>query len=162
MKNLEDLTPTNYLQALTYCDLKCIHISGLIEVLRLYPEYQQEFVNDIQHDLTYNLREGYEAEAESENNGHCLALPSISEDDENQLEDGVSNHSSPRQPSITRSPIHGVSASSPARHAKLIQKSVKVKSFSTITRFQFKNSSQASNTRCFERENHEIPNIKCQ
>lgn len=133
---------------MTYCDLKCIHISGLIEVLRLYPEYQQEFANDIQHDLTYNLREGYEAEAESENNGHCLALPSIrydvdlggylfiifelhldflffyinSEDDENQPEDCVSNNSSPRQPSITRSPIHGVSTSSPARHAKLLQK----------------------------------------
>ncbi|CRL03811.1 CLUMA_CG016538, isoform A [Clunio marinus] len=108
--------------ALTYCDLKCIHISGLIEVLRLYPEYQQEFANDIQHDLTYNLREGYEAETESENNGHCLALPSISEDDENQPEDGVSNSSSPRHPSITRSPIHGVSTASPARHAKLLQK----------------------------------------
>lgn len=49
-------------KALTYCDLKCIHIVGLVDVLRLYPEYQQEFANDIQHDLTYNLREGYEAE----------------------------------------------------------------------------------------------------
>lgn len=35
---------------------------GLVEVLRLYPEYQHEFANDIQHDLTYNIREGYEAE----------------------------------------------------------------------------------------------------
>ena len=49
-------------RALTYCDLKCIHVQGLVEVLRLYPEYQQQFANDIQHDLTYNLREGYEAE----------------------------------------------------------------------------------------------------
>lgn len=49
-------------RALTYCDLKCIHVAGLIEVLRLYPEYQQEFANDIQHDLTFNVREGYEAE----------------------------------------------------------------------------------------------------
>lgn len=49
-------------QALTYCDLKCIHMLGLVDVLRLYPEYQQEFANDIQHDLTFNLREGYEAE----------------------------------------------------------------------------------------------------
>lgn len=93
----------------------------------MYPEYQQEFANDIQHDLTYNLREGYEAEAESENNGHCLALPSISEDDE-LADDVVSNTSSPRLPSITRSPIHGVSASSPARHAKLLQKFVHVDS----------------------------------
>lgn len=37
-------------------------MNGLVDVLRLYPEYQQEFANDIQHDLTFNLREGYEAE----------------------------------------------------------------------------------------------------
>lgn len=49
-------------QALTYCDLKCIHLGGLVDVLRLYPEYQQEFANDIKHDLTFNMREGYEAE----------------------------------------------------------------------------------------------------
>lgn len=49
-------------RALTYCDLKCIHMQGLVDVLRLYPEYQQEFANDIQHDLTFNVREGYEAE----------------------------------------------------------------------------------------------------
>lgn len=113
------LSPT---QALTYCDLKCIHIWGLIEVLRLYPEFQQEFANDIQHDLTYNLREGYEAEAESENNGHCLALPSISEDDELVEEGVVSNNSSPRHPSITRSPLHGVSVVSPGRRGNLLQK----------------------------------------
>ena len=47
---------------MTYCDLKCINIQGLVDVLRLYPEFQQEFSNDIQHDLTYNLREGYEVE----------------------------------------------------------------------------------------------------
>lgn len=51
-------------RALTYCDLKCIHMPGLVEVLRLYPEYQQEFANDIKHDLTYNVREGYEAEVQ--------------------------------------------------------------------------------------------------
>ena len=49
-------------KALTYCDLKCINMQGLVDVLRLYPEYQQIFANEIQHDLTYNLREGYEAE----------------------------------------------------------------------------------------------------
>lgn len=49
-------------RALTYCDLKCIHIHGLLDVLRLYPEFQQQFANDIQHDLTFNVREGYEAE----------------------------------------------------------------------------------------------------
>lgn len=49
-------------RALTYCDLKSIHMQGLVEVLRLYPEYQQQFANDIQHDLTFNVREGFEME----------------------------------------------------------------------------------------------------
>ena len=49
-------------KALTYCDLKCIAITGLIEMLKMYPEFAEEFSNDIVHDLSYNLREGYEAE----------------------------------------------------------------------------------------------------
>ncbi|XP_012214778.1 potassium voltage-gated channel subfamily H member 8 isoform X2 [Linepithema humile] len=97
-------------KALTYCDLKCIHIQGLVEVLRLYPEYQHEFAHDIQHDLTYNLREGYEAE-ESDVNGPSLTLPSISEDDENAVEEGETSPLSPPN----KSPLH--SSSSP-RHAK--------------------------------------------
>lgn len=52
-------------KALTYCYLKCINLQGLVDVLRLYPEYQQQFAQDIIHDLTYNLREGYEAEVNS-------------------------------------------------------------------------------------------------
>ncbi|XP_025406127.1 potassium voltage-gated channel subfamily H member 8 isoform X3 [Sipha flava] len=103
-------------KALTYCDLKCINVLGLVEVLRLYPEYQQEFANDIQHDLTYNIREGYEAEVikphkDIDQNGiTTLTLPSISEDDENLHEecDG-----SPKSPP-SRSPIH--SSYSPSRH----------------------------------------------
>ncbi|XP_023247841.1 potassium voltage-gated channel subfamily H member 8 [Copidosoma floridanum] len=99
-------------KALTYCDLKCVHVQGLVDVLRLYPEYQHEFAHDIQHDLTYNLREGYEAEAESEmNGGPSLTLPSISEDDENVPEEG---ETSPLSPS-NRSPLH---ATSSPRHAK--------------------------------------------
>lgn len=35
---------------------------GLVEVLRLYPEFRDQFAEDIQHDLTYNLREGYETD----------------------------------------------------------------------------------------------------
>ncbi|XP_058059832.1 potassium voltage-gated channel subfamily H member 8 [Anopheles bellator] len=104
-------------KALTYCDLKSIHLGGLVEVLRLYPEYQQEFANDIQHDLTYNLREGYEAEEETENNGPCLALPSISEDDENQS-DAETNSASPMNTALQKSPAHNLSAS--PRHAKLV------------------------------------------
>ena len=49
-------------RALTYCDLKCLHIPGLIEVLRLYPEFKDQFAEDILHDLTFNLREGWEAD----------------------------------------------------------------------------------------------------
>uniref|UniRef100_A0A182PVF6 Potassium voltage-gated channel subfamily H member 8 n=1 Tax=Anopheles epiroticus TaxID=199890 RepID=A0A182PVF6_9DIPT len=104
-------------KALTYCDLKSIHMGGLVEVLRLYPEYQQEFANDIQHDLTYNLREGYEAEEETENNGPCLALPSISEDDENQS-DAETSSASPMNTSLQKSPAHNLGAS--PRHAKLV------------------------------------------
>ncbi|KAI8435135.1 hypothetical protein MSG28_003512 [Choristoneura fumiferana] len=91
--------------ALTYCDLKCINMHGLAEVLRLYPEYQQEFIQDIHHDLTYNLREGYEAEQEMDGNEHpSLTLPSISEDDENNAEESVS----PKKPTTiaTNSPRH--------------------------------------------------------
>ncbi|XP_023282428.1 potassium voltage-gated channel subfamily H member 8 [Seriola lalandi dorsalis] len=47
-------------KALTYCDLQCINLKGLYEVLDLYPEYSHHFVQDIQQDLTYNLREGHE------------------------------------------------------------------------------------------------------
>ncbi|XP_055529062.1 potassium voltage-gated channel subfamily H member 8 isoform X3 [Wyeomyia smithii] len=104
-------------KALTYCDLKSIHMNGLVDVLRLYPEYQQEFANDIQHDLTYNLREGYEAEEETDNNTPCLALPSISEDDENQS-DVESNTTSPLNTSLSKSPAHNTTAS--PRHAKLV------------------------------------------
>lgn len=105
-------------KALTYCDLKCIHMCGLVEVLRLYPEYQQEFANDIQHDLTFNLREGYEAEQESDINGPSLALPSISEDDENQPESDA--HSISPHTNLNRSPIH---TNSP-RHGKFLQRLV--------------------------------------
>ncbi|XP_017477608.1 PREDICTED: potassium voltage-gated channel subfamily H member 8-like [Rhagoletis zephyria] len=103
-------------KALTYCDLKCVHMGGLVEVLRLYPEYQQQFANDIQHDLTFNLREGYESQ-DSEI-GPSFPLPSISEDDENQQdgdggddenENGAASAAtvSPHHSIATPSPLHG-------------------------------------------------------
>ncbi|KAI5619675.1 potassium voltage-gated channel subfamily H member 4-like isoform X1 [Silurus asotus] len=49
-------------KALTYCDLQYISVKGLREVLELYPEYANVFTADIHHNLTYNLREGSEAE----------------------------------------------------------------------------------------------------
>ncbi|KAB5555167.1 hypothetical protein PHYPO_G00030390 [Pangasianodon hypophthalmus] len=49
-------------KALTYCDLQYISVKALREVLELYPEYASVFTADIHHNLTYNLREGSEAE----------------------------------------------------------------------------------------------------
>nr|P59111.2 RecName: Full=Potassium voltage-gated channel subfamily H member 8; AltName: Full=Ether-a-go-go-like potassium channel 3; Short=ELK channel 3; Short=ELK3; AltName: Full=Voltage-gated potassium channel subunit Kv12.1 [Mus musculus] len=85
-------------KALTYCDLQCIILKGLFEVLGLYPEYAHKFVEDIQHDLTYNLREGHESDvisrlsnkstvsqAEPKGNGSInKRLPSIVEDEEEE------------------------------------------------------------------------------
>ncbi|XP_076035151.1 eag-like K[+] channel isoform X2 [Oratosquilla oratoria] len=89
-------------KALTYCDLKSINIPGLVDVLRLYPEYQAEFANDIKHDLTYNLREGYDSEDLELGSGKNL-LPSISEDDEER-----GSEDDDRSPVSTspRSPLH--------------------------------------------------------
>lgn len=50
------------MKAITYCDLKSIQISGLLEVLRLYPEFAETFCNEIIHDLTFNLREGFDSD----------------------------------------------------------------------------------------------------
>ncbi len=47
-------------KSLTYCDLQCIHLKGLMETLGMYPEFSEKFSEDIQHDLTYNMREGWE------------------------------------------------------------------------------------------------------
>ncbi|KAM7341583.1 eag-like K[+] channel isoform 2-T3 [Cochliomyia hominivorax] len=103
------------IKALTYCDLKCVHMGGLVDVLRLYPEYQQQFANDIQHDLTFNLREGYECQ--DSDIGPSFPLPSISEDDENQNEtesnEDMENETatvttvSPHHNIVTPSPLHG-------------------------------------------------------
>ncbi|CAG5898029.1 unnamed protein product [Menidia menidia] len=50
-------------KALTYCDLQYISVKALREVLGLYPEYGSRFSSDIHHNLTYNLREGSEADS---------------------------------------------------------------------------------------------------
>ncbi|NXY87325.1 KCNH8 protein, partial [Alcedo cyanopectus] len=65
-------------KALTYCDLQCIILKGLFEVLDLYPEYAHKFVEDIQHDLTYNLREGHESDVISKlSNRSLLSQPEL-------------------------------------------------------------------------------------
>lgn len=35
-------------------------MKGLTDVLALYPDFAEQFQNDIRHDLTYNLKEGFE------------------------------------------------------------------------------------------------------
>ncbi|XP_076857578.1 voltage-gated delayed rectifier potassium channel KCNH8 [Brachyhypopomus gauderio] len=84
----EQVIKTNAnVKALTYCDLQYISLKGLREVLRLYPEYSQKFVSEIQHDLTYNLREGNSADVDWESNGGLVKkLPSIREDEESDEE----------------------------------------------------------------------------
>uniref|UniRef100_A0A3Q3LYM8 Voltage-gated delayed rectifier potassium channel KCNH4 n=1 Tax=Mastacembelus armatus TaxID=205130 RepID=A0A3Q3LYM8_9TELE len=65
----EQVIKTNAnVKALTYCDLQYISLKGLREVLRLYPEYAQKFISEIQHDLTYNLREGHGADVSTHTN----------------------------------------------------------------------------------------------
>ncbi|KAM9820862.1 voltage-gated delayed rectifier potassium channel KCNH8-like [Neosynchiropus ocellatus] len=80
----EDVIKTNAcVKALTYCELQYISLKGLREVLCLYPDYAQKFVSEIQHDLTYNLRDGHNLESDCESNdGMVKKLPSIIEDEE--------------------------------------------------------------------------------
>uniref|UniRef100_H2US27 Voltage-gated delayed rectifier potassium channel KCNH4 n=1 Tax=Takifugu rubripes TaxID=31033 RepID=H2US27_TAKRU len=69
-------------KALTYCDLQYISVKALREVLELYPEYGSRFSADIHHNLTYNLREGCDAD------GHACVdhkLPYIIKEDEEEL-----------------------------------------------------------------------------
>ncbi|XP_052420617.1 potassium voltage-gated channel subfamily H member 8-like [Carassius gibelio] len=107
----EQVIKTNAnVKALTYCDLQYISLKGLREVLRLYPEYAQKFVSEIQHDLTYNLREGSGADLDWESNGGLVKkLPAIREDEEHDEE----QHSVSR---ASRSPLRLTRAlSSPLR-----------------------------------------------
>ncbi|XP_039674076.1 potassium voltage-gated channel subfamily H member 8 isoform X1 [Perca fluviatilis] len=107
----EQVIKTNAnVKALTYCDLQYISLKGLREVLRLYPEYAQKFISEIQHDLTYNLREGHGADVDWESNGGLVKkLPSIREDEEGDEEQNSVSRA-------TRSPLRlGRGLSSPLR-----------------------------------------------
>jgi len=46
-------------KSLTYCDLQCIQLDGLVQVLSMYPEFAGKYTTDLQHDLTVNIRDGY-------------------------------------------------------------------------------------------------------
>nr|XP_057937670.1 potassium voltage-gated channel subfamily H member 8 isoform X2 [Doryrhamphus excisus] len=95
----EQVIKTNAnVKALTYCDLQYISLKGLREVLRLYPEYAQKFIGEIQHDLTYNLRDGHGSDADWESNGGLVKkLPSIREDEEGDEEQNLISRA-PRSP----------------------------------------------------------------
>lgn len=57
----EEVIKTNAcVKALTYCDLQFINLRGLREVLSLYPDYTHKFMTEIQHELTYNLRDSHQ------------------------------------------------------------------------------------------------------
>ncbi|XP_075683334.1 voltage-gated delayed rectifier potassium channel KCNH8 isoform X3 [Rhinoderma darwinii] len=87
-------------KALTYCDLQCIILKGLYEVLDFYPEYAHKFVDDIQQDLTYNLREGHESDTETRGNGSVnKRLSFIVEDDD---DDEDTEEDEPSSPSTIR------------------------------------------------------------
>ncbi|CAG2111776.1 unnamed protein product, partial [Medioppia subpectinata] len=112
-------------KALTYCDLKSIHVPGLLEVLKLYAEFAEIFCTEIVHDLTSNLREGYDNELESGlQTAHSLTLPSISEDDENNDDDDDEHENrddsddsgSPPQSPPASSAVNAFSSHSPWEH----------------------------------------------
>jgi len=101
-------------KALTYCDLKSIHVPGLLDVLKMYPEFAETFCTEIIHDLTFNLREGSQNEQEGMLHGaHSLTLPSISEDDEEEDDDDADDDhedsgsgSPPSSPSTGAAPVN--------------------------------------------------------
>jgi len=64
-------------------------LAARLQVLRLHTDFREQFANDIQHDLTYNLREGFEQD-DDEVLLHRSRLPSISEQSDGSAEREVS------------------------------------------------------------------------
>nr|XP_020475713.1 potassium voltage-gated channel subfamily H member 8-like [Monopterus albus] len=137
----EQVIKTNAnVKALTYCDLQYISLKGLREVLRLYPEYAQKFISEIQHDLTYNLREGHGADVDWESNGGLMKkLPSIREDEEGDEEQNSVSHASRSPLRLTRglsSPLRSPLLPprpfrAPTEHSRPITLQIPVVSFSS-------------------------------
>uniref|UniRef100_A0A1I8GV86 Cyclic nucleotide-binding domain-containing protein n=1 Tax=Macrostomum lignano TaxID=282301 RepID=A0A1I8GV86_9PLAT len=76
-------------RSLTYCDIQCIDLAGLMELLSQYPEYRDKFREDLLNDLTYNMRELADGSDELDLAGSSFkqqqqspssALPSIGEE----------------------------------------------------------------------------------
>uniref|UniRef100_A0A1I8GSH9 Potassium voltage-gated channel subfamily H member 2 n=1 Tax=Macrostomum lignano TaxID=282301 RepID=A0A1I8GSH9_9PLAT len=84
-------------RSLTYCDLQCVELRGLIQLLQQYPEYHEKFKDDLLQDLAYNMREGSDIEEEEEfQRQHGTVMPAVTlpiigeekEEDEEDEEEG--------------------------------------------------------------------------
>ncbi|MFT7797589.1 potassium voltage-gated channel subfamily H member 4-like [Arapaima gigas] len=127
----EQVIKTNAdVKALTYCDLQHISVRALSDVLQLYPEYASRFTADIHRNLTYNLREGSEAEVgpqtltrkesslhlnPSDYSSHPNHEPPFEKEREGHLEESF--HPSPCSRPRSRLTLPGLG--SPARHGSL-------------------------------------------
>ena len=79
-------------KSLTYCDLQCIQLNGLKETLLMYPEFAQRCANDLLHDLTYNLRDGFvDPDDDNDTIAPAITLPSIVEESDDDEEDDDSD-----------------------------------------------------------------------
>lgn len=61
-------------KSLTYCELQCVNIKGLVEEIVQYPDFAEKFAEDIQHDLTFNLRDDIEGAEEVSRNPKLVKL----------------------------------------------------------------------------------------
>ncbi|KAI3382677.1 hypothetical protein SNEBB_003900 [Seison nebaliae] len=43
---------------ITYCEMNCLNLKGLLEVSNVYPEFGEDFAREIHNELSFNLREG--------------------------------------------------------------------------------------------------------
>ncbi|KAH0629256.1 hypothetical protein JD844_011193 [Phrynosoma platyrhinos] len=62
----EQVVPANAdVRGLTYCDLQCLSLPGLLASLELYPEFASKFRRELPCELSYNLGGGNNVSAES-------------------------------------------------------------------------------------------------
>ncbi|XP_070793864.1 voltage-gated inwardly rectifying potassium channel KCNH3 [Pituophis catenifer annectens] len=71
-------------RGLTYCDLQCLSLSGLLASLELYPEFASKFRRELPCELSYNLGGGsvFQAESPSPSSQEPATLLSVVKDAE--------------------------------------------------------------------------------
>uniref|UniRef100_A0A8C6V9S5 Voltage-gated inwardly rectifying potassium channel KCNH3 n=1 Tax=Naja naja TaxID=35670 RepID=A0A8C6V9S5_NAJNA len=71
-------------RGLTYCDLQCLSLSGLLASLELYPEFGSKFRRELPCELSYNLGGGsiFQAESPSPSSREPATLLSVVKDAE--------------------------------------------------------------------------------